>query len=39
MFIESKLQRIYCPKVQKVLGNTNKGAFQDCKNLIEINLP
>jgi hypothetical protein len=39
MFKGSKLQNIYCPKVYKISGDTNKGAFQDCTYLEEINLP
>jgi hypothetical protein len=39
MFKESKLQQIYCPNAQKITGHRSKGAFQDCKELIQINLP
>jgi hypothetical protein len=39
IFKESKVHYLYCPNVYKIFGGTNRGTFQDCKELSEINLP
>jgi hypothetical protein len=40
LFKESKLQFIFCPNLQIILGGNNfEGGFTHCHQLTEINLP
>jgi hypothetical protein len=40
MFKDVALTQIYCPNLKYILGKgVGEGAFQNCKNLSELNLP
>jgi hypothetical protein len=39
MFKGCNLKKIFGPKVVEVLGEWEEGGFENCKELIEVNLP